>query len=98
MKVHTVARFELEWPVLLVGIAFLLCLGSFQIGLDAMDYLFSLSDKVRIKDHPFTRLDPVHRCTVAMAIQSFKGCHSKTFLITVVVRELSQWQTLVPLV
>jgi hypothetical protein len=61
-----------------------------------MDYLFSLNDKVRAKDRPFTRFDPVYRCTAAMAIQSFKGCHSKTFLITVVVRELSQWQTLVP--
>jgi hypothetical protein len=84
--------------VSLVGIAFLSCLGSFQIGLDAMDYLFSLNDKVRAKDRPFTMLDPVYRCTAATAIQSFKGCHSKTFLITVVVRELGQWQKLVPFV
>jgi hypothetical protein len=63
-----------------------------------MDYLFSLNDKVRTKDRPLARLDPVHRCTTATTIQSFKGCHPKTFLITVVVRELSQWQTLVPLV
>jgi hypothetical protein len=63
-----------------------------------MDYLFSLNDKVRAKDHPFTRLNPVHRYTTATAIQSFEGCPSKTFLITVVVRELSQWQTLVPFV
>jgi hypothetical protein len=60
--------------------------------------LFSLNDKVRAKDRPLTRLDPVHRCIAATAIQSFKGCHSKNFLITVVVRELRQWQTLVPLV
>ena len=85
MKVHAVACFELERPVLLVGIAFLPCLGSFQIGLDAMDYLFSLNDKVRAKDRPF-------------AIQSFEGCHLETLLITVVVRELSQRQTLVPFV
>jgi hypothetical protein len=63
-----------------------------------MEYLFSLNDKVRAKDRPFTRLDPVYRCTAATAIQSFEGCHSKTFLITVVERELSQWQTLVPFV
>jgi hypothetical protein len=62
-----------------------------------MDYLFSLNDKVRAKDRPFAKLDPIHRGTTATVIQSFKGCHSKTFLITVVVRELSQWQTLVPL-
>jgi hypothetical protein len=63
-----------------------------------MDYLFSLNDKVRAKDHSFTRLDPVHRCMAAMAIQSFKGCHSKTSLITVIVREFSKWQTLVTFV
>jgi hypothetical protein len=33
-----------------------------------------------------------------MAIQSFEGCHSKTFLITIVLGELNQWQTLVPFV
>jgi hypothetical protein len=97
-KAHAVARFELERPTSFVGIAFLSCLGSFQIGLDVMDYLFGLSDKVRTKDHTFTRLDLVHKCTAATTIQNFKGCHSKTFLITIVVRELSQWQTLVPLV
>jgi hypothetical protein len=63
-----------------------------------MDYLFGHSDMVGTKDHPLTMLDQVHRCTAAMAIQSFKGCHSKTFLINVVVRELNQWHTLVPLV
>jgi hypothetical protein len=63
-----------------------------------MDYPFSLNDKVRAKDCLFTRLDPVHRYTTVTAIQSFEGCHSKTFLITVVVRELGQWQTLIPFV
>jgi hypothetical protein len=32
------------------------------------------------------------------AVQSFEGCHSETLLITVVVRELSQLQILVPFV
>jgi hypothetical protein len=63
-----------------------------------MDYLFNLNDKVRAKDRPFPRLDPVHRGTTATAIQGFEGCHSKTFLITIVVRELSQWQTLIQFV
>jgi hypothetical protein len=98
MKVHAVACFELKQSASLVDIAFLSCLGSFQIGLDAMDYLFSLNDKVRAKDRPFTKLDPVHRGTTATAIQSFEGCHSKTFLIPIVVRELSQCQTLVPFI
>jgi hypothetical protein len=90
MKVHTVARLELKRPTSLVGISFLSCLSNFQIGLDVMDYLFSLNDKVRAKDHPFTRLDPVCRCTTVTAIQSFEACHSKTCLIIVVIRELSQ--------
>jgi hypothetical protein len=75
----------------LVGIVFLSCLGIFQIGLDAMDYLFSLNDKVKAKDCPFTWFDPVYMCMAATAIQSFKGCHSKTFLIAIVVREFTQW-------
>jgi hypothetical protein len=63
-----------------------------------VDYILSLSDKVRAKDHPLARLDPVQRCTTSAAIQSFDGCHSKTLLIKVVVRELNQGQTLVPFV
>jgi hypothetical protein len=90
MMVHVVACFELKRLASFVGIALLSWLGSFQIGLDAMGILFSLNDKVRAKDRPFTRLDPVYGCTVATTIQSFEGCHSKTFLITIVVRELNQ--------
>jgi hypothetical protein len=93
-----VACFELKRSVLLVGIAFLAIPGSFQIGMDAIDYLFGLNDKARTKDHPFSRLDPVHRCRAATTIQSFEVCHSETLLITVVVRELSQRKTLVPFV
>jgi hypothetical protein len=63
-----------------------------------VDYLFSLNDKVRAKDHPFAKLYLVHGCTTMTAIQSFEGCHSETLLIIVVVRELGQWQTLVPFV
>jgi hypothetical protein len=98
MKVHAIACFELKRSASLVGIAFLSCLGYFQIGLDLVDYLFSLNDKVRAKDRSFPRLDPVHGCTAMTAIQSFKGCHSETLLLTVVVRELDQRQTLVPFV
>jgi hypothetical protein len=63
-----------------------------------VDYLFDLNDKVRAKDHPFARLNLVYGFMAVTAIQSFKGCHSKTLLITVVVRELGQRQTLVPFV
>jgi hypothetical protein len=63
-----------------------------------VDYFLSLSDKVRAKDYPLTRLNPVQRRTTLMAIQGFKGYHSETLLITVVVRELNQWKTLVPFI
>jgi hypothetical protein len=76
-------------------IAFLSSLGSFLVGLDVMDYLLDLSDKVWTKDRHLARLDPVQRCMTSTAIQSFEGCHSETLLIIVVVRELSQQETLV---
>jgi hypothetical protein len=53
-----------------------------------MDYFLGLSDKVRAKDRPLTRLDHVQKRTTSAAIQSFEGCHFETLLITVVVREL----------
>jgi hypothetical protein len=53
MKVHAIAYFELKRLALVIGIAFLSCLDSFQIGLDAMDYLFSFNDKVRAKRSSF---------------------------------------------
>jgi hypothetical protein len=73
-----VTCFELKRSVLLVSIAFLAIPGSFQIGMDAMDYLFGLNDKARTKDHPFSRLDPVHRCMAVTTMQSFEVCHSET--------------------
>jgi hypothetical protein len=98
VKVHVVACFELKRPASLVGIAFLAISGSFQVGMEAVDYFFSLNDKVRTKNCPLTKLNPVHRCTAMMAIQRFERCHPETLLIIVVVRELSQGQTLVPFV
>jgi hypothetical protein len=85
-----VASFKLKWPTSFVGIDFLSSPDSLQVGLDAVDYFLSLGDKVRAKDCPLARLDPVQRCTTLVAIQSFKGCHSEILLIAVVVRELSQ--------
>jgi hypothetical protein len=96
--VHAVACFELKRLTSLVGIAFLVSSSRFKIRMDAVDYFFSLDDKVRTKDHPFVGLDLVHRVTTTTAIQNFKGCHSETLLIVVVVGELSQRQTLVPFI
>jgi hypothetical protein len=85
MKIHVVDCFELEQPRSLVDIACLSCLGHFQIGLDAVDYLFGLKGKVKTKDCPLARLDPVHRCTAVTTIQSFERHHSEILLITVVI-------------
>jgi hypothetical protein len=98
MKIQVVACFKLKRLASLISIAFLAISGSFQIGMDVVDYLSGLSDKVRTKDHPLARLNPVHTCTAATTIQSFEGWHLETLLIPVVIRELSQWQTPVPLV
>jgi hypothetical protein len=98
MKVHMVAIFKFKRPTSFVGIAFLSSPGSLQVGLDVVDYFLGLGDKVRAKDHPLARLDLVQGRTASTAIQSFEGCHYEALLITVVVRELSQWQTLVPFV
>jgi hypothetical protein len=84
MKVHMITCFKLKGSASLVGIAFLTISHSFQIGMDAVDYLFGLKDKVKTKDHPLTRLDPVDRCMATTAIQSFEGCHSETLLVDVV--------------
>jgi hypothetical protein len=59
-------------PTYLVGIAFLLGLGSFQVGLDAEDYLLGLSDMVGAQDCPLARLNPVQRCTTPVTIRCFK--------------------------
>jgi hypothetical protein len=77
--------FKLERSMSLVGIACLSCLGRFQIGLNVVDYLFGLKDKVKTKDCPLTRLDPVHRCTAATTIQSFESRHSEILPTTVVI-------------
>jgi hypothetical protein len=61
------------------------------------DFL-SLHDKIGAKGHPLTRFNLVQRCTTSVTVESFKRCLLEPLLITVVLRELSQWQTLVPTV
>jgi hypothetical protein len=93
-----VISFELKWSTSLVAIAFLSKLSNLQVGLDAVDYLHSLSDMVRTKDRPLTRVNLVLRHMTSAAIQCFEKLHLETLLITVIVRELNQQQTLVPFV
>jgi hypothetical protein len=97
-KVHVVTSFELKRPTSLVGITFLLGGDNLQVGLNSMDYLLGLSDKVRAKDRPLAGLNPAQRCTASTTIQCFKMCHFESLLITVVVRELNQRQILAPFI
>jgi hypothetical protein len=60
-----------------------------------MNDFLSLHDKIWAKGHPLARFNPVQRCTTSAVVENFKRCHLETILITVIVRELSQWQTLV---
>jgi hypothetical protein len=85
-----VSNFKLEWPTSLVVIAFLLGLGSLQVGLDVMDYFLSLGDKIGAKDHTPTRLNLVQRDSIAVAVECLKRCHLDALLVTIVIRELGQ--------
>jgi hypothetical protein len=78
--------------VLLVGLG----LSGLQIGMNTMNNFLGLHHKIGAKGHPLARFNPVQRGTTSVVIESFERCHLETRLITVVVRELSQWQTLVP--
>jgi hypothetical protein len=82
----------------LVGIVLLAGLGRLQIGLNTMNNFLGLHDKIGTKGHLLTRVNPFQRCTTSTVVESFERCHLETFLITVVVREFSQWQALVPIV
>jgi hypothetical protein len=90
MKVHAVANFKLKRLASLVGIALLSGLGNLQVGLDVVDYLLGLNDKIRAK------------IVLSSSSIQFKGVRHRrpynalkgtimTLLITVVIRELSQW-------
>jgi hypothetical protein len=91
-----VSNFEDEWLASLVRITLLSGFGSLNIGLMAIDCLFSLGDEYRIKDFPLTRLNSVKWHLTVTSIECFQGCHLDAFLVTFVIGELSQCQTLVP--
>jgi hypothetical protein len=63
-----------------------------------MNDFLGLRDQIRAKGHPLAKFNPVQRCTASATIESFERGHLESFLIAVVVRELSQWKTLVPTV
>jgi hypothetical protein len=98
MKIHVVSNNKGQRMTSLVGIVLLVGLDSLQIRLNAMNDFLGLHDKIGAKGHPLARFDPIQRCTALVTVESFKKCHLETFLIVVIVRELRQWQTLVPTV
>jgi hypothetical protein len=63
-----------------------------------MNYFLGLCDKIGGKDHPLTGLNLVQWSAIETTIECFKGCHLETLLVTIVVREFGQWQTLIPTV
>jgi hypothetical protein len=73
----------------LIGRVLLSGLGILHVGLDAVDYLLGLSDKVRTKDRPLARLNLVQRCATLAIVKCFKWCHLEAVLIAIVVIELS---------
>jgi hypothetical protein len=96
MKIHMVSNYKSQGTTSLIGIVLLVGLGSLQIRLNTMNDFLGLRDKIRANGHPLARFHPVQRCTTSVTVESFERCHLETFLIVVVVKELSQWQALVP--
>ena len=57
---------------------------------------FCVSKDIGSKHLSFISLIPEQRRSTFTSIQRLERCHLETLLVTVVVRELSIWQTLVP--
>jgi hypothetical protein len=80
-----------------VGITFLPRLGCLQAIPNELDLLLGFLNDVRAKDLAFSSFGPVERGTALASIESFKGCHLQTSLVTIVVGKLREWQTVFPL-
>jgi hypothetical protein len=97
-KIYVVSNGKGQWTTPLVGIVLLSRHGSLQVRLNTMYDFLGLCDWIKAKGHPLTRFNPVRRCVASVVIEFFERCHLETLLITVVIREFSQWQALVPTV
>jgi hypothetical protein len=62
-----------------------------------LDLLLGFLNDVRTKDLPFSSFRPVERGTSLASIESFKGGHLQTSLVTIIVGKLHEWQTVFPL-
>jgi hypothetical protein len=90
------SNWESQGTTSLVDIVLLAGLDILQIRLNMMNNFLSLRDKIWAKGHPLVRFNHVQMCTTSATVESFERCHLETLLITIVVREFRQWQTLVP--
>ena len=96
-EIHMITNFKLQGPSSLVPISFLTTLSCLQMALNNTNLLSSFFDKIRPKISVVTNFNPVKWCSTFLAIQGFKWHHSNAFLITIVIRKLSQSQAFVPL-
>ena len=91
-----VTNFKNQRPAPLICITLLAGLSGFPICLYNTNLVLSLANHIGPKEIPFTGFRLVQWSPTPPSIQGFKGCHFDTFLIAVVVREFSEWQTLIP--
>jgi hypothetical protein len=75
-----------------VGITFLRRLSSLQMILNELDLLLGLLNDVRAKDLAFSGFRPVERGTALAFVESFKGGHLQTSLVTIIVGKLCERQ------
>src|SRR6185312_14052551 len=91
-----ITNFKYQRPASLICITLLAGLSGFQICLYKTNLVLSLANHIGPKEIPFTGFRPVQWSPRPPSILDFKGCHFDTFLIAVVVREFSEWQTPIP--
>jgi hypothetical protein len=54
-------------------------------------------NKSGLKKPPFSWFWPIQGCSTSPSVQSFKQCHFNTLVVIVIIRELCQRQTIIPL-
>jgi hypothetical protein len=72
-------------------------LGWLQAILNELDLLLGLLNDVRAKDLAFSHFGLVERGTALASVESFKGGHMQTSLVTVIIGKLREWQIVFPL-
>jgi hypothetical protein len=96
-KVDKVPHIEGDRSPLWVSITLLSGLGCFQTVADELDLLLGFLNNIWSKYLTFSSLRPVERGTALASVESFKRGHLQTSLIAIIVGELREWQTVLPL-